>query len=98
MPKRKKHSENSAKRYRWLKELAKLLEDTEQFESPNLSENRLSREHAQTISERSGQADARAYWKQQPAQEAIRAMRAKIAITASTAPKKAERAASANDE
>ncbi len=32
------------------------------------------------------------------AQEAIRVLRAKIAITANTAPKKAERAASANDE
>ena len=32
------------------------------------------------------------------AQEVIRAMRAKIVIIANTAPKKAERAASANDE
>jgi hypothetical protein len=33
-----------------------------------------------------------------PAQEVIRAMRAKIAITVNTAPKKVERVASANDD
>ena len=58
-----------------------------------LARSRVSRKQQQPMHHDTG----RRFIHVPPAQEVIRAMRAKIATTVNTAPKKVERAASAND-